>query len=449
LGAVPGGLSVFGSSAIGPPAFSTDLDTLQSPAWLFGWDDALNGGLPVLEDMNALDYVITSQIAEILQDGIPPYDSGTNYFTDSFVSYGGKTYQSLTDNNLGNLPTDSTKWKIFANAIFWCGTDTSQASEVNTYKATGVTGFPANANIAAGTLLAFVASKDNTNGHPSGCTLEVNSQAALNIYDNDGFPIQSGMIRKGMTVVLIYNGTQWNLVNPRKERRQWSLMADLSATNFISTGMVQGTMALSGTGGSLAESWLAGLLTTPYIMVSVDNTSGHEAKYTPANLLLPVYNLMNLFIHIPGFGTPSGGAQQSFIGYASGDPDLTGTDPLANLTGWGIWFKQVSANNYSMSLVNNNGNATSTITSIATPITGSGEFFVNLSANCLTGIITCEVIYDAYVGASIAINVSSNSKVPSPSTTTQTAIKPYVYLRANSAFAYSMALAEMVGDYGI
>lgn len=115
LPAAPGGLSVWASTAQGGSTYSTDPNVLQSTYWETGYVDELSGGLPVLEDMNTLGYVTTYQLAYLLQQGIPEYDAATTYFINSFCSYNGGLYISLSDNNLGNTPGSSPgDWQIFS-----------------------------------------------------------------------------------------------------------------------------------------------------------------------------------------------------------------------------------------------------------------------------------------------------------------------------------------------
>ncbi len=98
------------------PQYSMDVEVLQSQsAFLLGWQNAVVAGFaPFLEEMNGVFYVITSQIAYLLQSGMAEWDSTTDYYTDNFCRVGNKIYYSLTDNNLNNNPeTDTTNWSLF------------------------------------------------------------------------------------------------------------------------------------------------------------------------------------------------------------------------------------------------------------------------------------------------------------------------------------------------
>jgi hypothetical protein len=96
----------FGSLAAGAPATSTDPDIIQSlPNYLQGWKGAVIGGnSPAIEDVNAIDFLFARQLAYIFQNGIPEWDTATEYFINSYVSRNGNIFKSLTDNNISNDP---------------------------------------------------------------------------------------------------------------------------------------------------------------------------------------------------------------------------------------------------------------------------------------------------------------------------------------------------------
>lgn len=108
---------VFGSAQSGTFELSNDPDDIQdSPAWEQGWNSATFSGqkLPALEEVQGVDYVSTRQLAYILQEGIPEYDSGTEYHENSIVKEAGtvKLYKSLVDDNQGNPLSDNLSWKF-------------------------------------------------------------------------------------------------------------------------------------------------------------------------------------------------------------------------------------------------------------------------------------------------------------------------------------------------
>lgn len=111
---------VFGSLQANDPVHSQDPDVIQGrTAYSNGWDDATYSAekLPPLEEFQALQYLFSRQLAYIMQDGIPEWDTNTTYYKGALVkaiqSDGSFIlYASLVDNNQGNLVTDTTKWVI-------------------------------------------------------------------------------------------------------------------------------------------------------------------------------------------------------------------------------------------------------------------------------------------------------------------------------------------------
>jgi hypothetical protein len=104
----------FGSLAAGSPVTTKDPTTIQALSnYLGGWFSAVLGGnSPAIEDMNALHFLQTRQLAYLFQAGIAEWETGTTYYIGSLASVAGIVYESITDDNLGNAVTDITKWKI-------------------------------------------------------------------------------------------------------------------------------------------------------------------------------------------------------------------------------------------------------------------------------------------------------------------------------------------------
>lgn len=109
--------AVFGTMKSGTPVYSKTVPTLfQSPAFLQGWQNAVAADkAPFLEEMNGLFYALSSQLAYLFQQGLPEWDPDTTYYANtSFCQVNGVVYKSLTDENIGNNPTeDTTSWEEF------------------------------------------------------------------------------------------------------------------------------------------------------------------------------------------------------------------------------------------------------------------------------------------------------------------------------------------------
>ncbi|CAM5998847.1 unnamed protein product [Sphagnum balticum] len=80
-------------------------------AWPRGWFGSVaNTNRQFIQDQNAIDFVFGYMIAYILQQGIPEWDGGTNYFTNGICQIAGQIFISLQDNNLNNNPSISPTW---------------------------------------------------------------------------------------------------------------------------------------------------------------------------------------------------------------------------------------------------------------------------------------------------------------------------------------------------
>lgn len=125
-----GRIGQFGSQEINTPTYSTDVEEIQElSAYEGGWDDATISGekAPTLPEFNGLQYCTDYQIAYLMQEGIPEYNSDTTYYIGSLVKLANssKIYRSLTDDNSGNILSDDTNWQycfdfstIFGNTVF-------------------------------------------------------------------------------------------------------------------------------------------------------------------------------------------------------------------------------------------------------------------------------------------------------------------------------------------
>lgn len=111
---VPGNVAVIGSLQAGAVAYSGDIKTLQS---LSNYDQGFNGvvvgnRVATMEEMTALLYVVTGQLAYALQSGIPEWDADTTYYIGNVVRGVGnaQVYTSLSNANIGHAVTDTNYW---------------------------------------------------------------------------------------------------------------------------------------------------------------------------------------------------------------------------------------------------------------------------------------------------------------------------------------------------
>ena len=109
-------ITAFGTAKTNSPVYTKDPALLQTASSLLGWADAIEADMaPFEEDTNGLCYLITRQLAYLYQQGIPEWDSGTTYYTNSLCTVledGLWTIKrSTSDNNTGNDPTsDTVNW---------------------------------------------------------------------------------------------------------------------------------------------------------------------------------------------------------------------------------------------------------------------------------------------------------------------------------------------------
>lgn len=107
----------FGSAKAGTKLNTQDVATIQAlPAYSTGWGSAImtSRNFPPIEEVTGVLKTISYQNCYLLQEGIPEYDSGTNYSNTSIVkSINGtslKFFISLQNDNQGNALSNSTYW---------------------------------------------------------------------------------------------------------------------------------------------------------------------------------------------------------------------------------------------------------------------------------------------------------------------------------------------------
>lgn len=110
-------IAQFGSVIAGQPYLTGDIEEIQAlNAWRNGWvgSTITNKRYPTSEETTGINKVVTQQIAYILQKGLPEWSAEETYYTNSFCQIDGTIYVSLTDNNIGNIPSSSpASWERY------------------------------------------------------------------------------------------------------------------------------------------------------------------------------------------------------------------------------------------------------------------------------------------------------------------------------------------------
>lgn len=209
---------VFGSAAAGSPTISNVLSTIMSlGAWLTGWSTATLSGrnLPTLEEMNGVQYVNTSQLAYLFQEGIPEYDSATTYFMNSIVKKAGtyQIYGSLIDNNVGNALTIGADWDFLCDL----SAVANQYYGVAGGTANALTFTPSNpvATLVAG--LSFIGTPSTSNTSTA-ITIAVSGLTATAAKKSNGSGIvvpAIGDLVANVPALFFYDGTQFLIMTIR------------------------------------------------------------------------------------------------------------------------------------------------------------------------------------------------------------------------------------------
>jgi hypothetical protein len=174
----------FGSPATGSPVYTSVIATLQAlAAWTTGWAaETVANNRPFLEDMNAIHYVFSYFIAYILEMGIPEWDAGTIYYTNSIVQYGGVLYQSLIDTNINVTPVVGVSWKLVVQPPF------STQNVVTGSRALGSSNVYR--NTTGKTMYVSMSQSGNSSGsfnaYSDAATTPITSIASGQIFNNNG-----------------------------------------------------------------------------------------------------------------------------------------------------------------------------------------------------------------------------------------------------------------------
>lgn len=208
-GAGPTEIAQYGSLAAGTPAYSTDPEVIQSLSnYLDGWFGAVIGGnSPAIEDVNALDYLFAYQLSYLLQAGVPEWNTLTEYFIGQTAADGsGNLYFSLTDNNLGNALTNTTKWALVGSRVRTITAAETLLSNDGTVRMSGAVGYnailPPGASVPVGKKLTV------KNVSASGVDMTVSSTDLI----DGAASLTIGSSPTLESATMQWNGTSWDII---------------------------------------------------------------------------------------------------------------------------------------------------------------------------------------------------------------------------------------------
>lgn len=309
--AAANGIAQFGSKQAGTPTYTTNIATLQAlAAWLNGWGSAVvSGKVPPLEELNAAFLEPSYQIGYMLEMGIPEYDAGTTYYTNSICQSGGFIYKSLVDNNLGNTPSSSpSDWILSTSGNSWWGGNLGAESTTTQLNLT-IQGFPPNSQIPTGTIVTcFVGVAFGTN-FTGGCTVAINGGTPITINDYNHTSISASVtVTPGKYFSLLFNGVTWSLLfNPQNDG---TLAATPAGTNnnynptgfgpavtILKLGGSGATITGLTTGLTMPNGWEIFVVNASSGNITLSNLSGSSS----AGNRFAVYNASDYVIPSGGF----------------------------------------------------------------------------------------------------------------------------------------------------
>lgn len=237
------GVAEPGSTADGATIFTTNLDVIQSPAFLEGLAAMIIAGskrLPVYEEINAVYYTVTRQLAYLFQDGLPDWNVDTTYYHYSIVRKTGtyQLYGSIIDDNTGNaLPsavTDSN-WQylgdlstISNSSYFYAGGTTTGSANAQVLASVSPSGFSLSNN---GSTVACTAGFTNTGS----TTFNIAGTGATIVKQDTGsglVALPANAIIAGTTIFLTVNTAGSCLVLTDAPALGTTAPTNLDTTNF-------------------------------------------------------------------------------------------------------------------------------------------------------------------------------------------------------------------------
>lgn len=258
---------VFGSLQANNPTITSDVEQIQSlTAWGEGWNAATETSeeLPPLEEIQGVEYVTTYQQAYIMQEGIPEWAATVTYYkgslTKEVTSTGFRIYNSLTDNNIGNLLSDTSNWKKVMDSDDLYAFDSAVVHNTGNESVAGVKTFSSSPLVptpSSGDNSQKAASTAFVTGVASGLQTQINTKAnssdvtnAINNLLSALYPVGSLYITTQYTgssnscpIASLISGSQWQLV--AQDRALWGGNGP-NANTTIAAGLPNITGEFSG-----------------------------------------------------------------------------------------------------------------------------------------------------------------------------------------------------------
>ncbi|MBO4695578.1 MAG: hypothetical protein J5656_06685 [Clostridia bacterium] len=128
-------IGVFGSKKAGNASWSSDPDSIQSAHYLNGWNDAVvNNQAPCMDDMNAVQYLMSYMIKYLYQTGIPEWLSTEEYYQYALVQYNGSLWFSIYNGQNTDTPqTSSAKWSKLTFSFAWAAGKAYNVGDIVNY----------------------------------------------------------------------------------------------------------------------------------------------------------------------------------------------------------------------------------------------------------------------------------------------------------------------------
>jgi hypothetical protein len=248
-----GVVSQFGSLKAALPSYSSDLDTIQAlDAWGEGWASAvISNHFPAVQDLNALHYVLTKQIAYLMQAGIPEWNAETTYYIGSFASVPNgldrAKFISVADNNLNNDLSDTAKWMLYDSRKYvTCSLNTyaslydDQYIEM-TYAGNTTVSLPEPTALNKGRKIVVA----NGNSANSGSyKVTVSSLGTSKLIDGSATYLIAMAFSMVSFVTFVSNGTSWDVIEQGANGPRYSL--DILNTTGASEVFLTSTISEQG-----------------------------------------------------------------------------------------------------------------------------------------------------------------------------------------------------------